>query len=270
MINIEIMRLKPTKKGAILMAFIALVIGCLIGTLPGTQSQYASAEQDRHVLYFDKSKDIGVSLSENEFWNEHRTDGLKFTFEEFQNRKGLVNEKSVMISNAEGKDDCYLRVCMRIVDKDGNPIDPDGEDSRASKIVSYLWYDKAQNGVQAIPVQSDLGRNDVSFSRDQLNTLLSAGKIDRTFNSADFKAPTYNTELHAYVFNYNRLFQKNAQTTLFNRVVYPTDIDASDWDAVQGEYYIVVWAQAIQSEGFSDADSALSKLSNEYVPTELG
>ena len=276
-INIEIMRLKPKKKTAVFMAILALIIGCLVTSLPGAQAQYASAEQDRHVLYFDKEEiDIGVTLTENSFWNNNK-DGLQFKYEDYEKGKGLIKTKSPIIVNPKDKGNCYMRVCLRIVAKndDGttSPLEPT-TDVRAEQILSNLWYDKSGEAEEVqhyLTPNNATGRNSysTSVSKERLQELLDEGSIDHYCNTADFEEPVYNETMKAYVFNYKGLFKKDSQTTLFNRVVYPTDMSQQDWQAVQGEYYIIVWAQAIQAVGFDDADSALSHLSDEYVPTTL-
>ena len=135
-INIEIMRLKPTKKTAIVMAILALIIGCLIAGLPGAQAQYAENDADRHVLYFDKTNDVGLSITENAFWNNNK-DGLEFQLADFEANKGLLKEKEPIISNTSG--DCYMRACVRVVDSNGEPMSADA----MYKILSNLWYDSA-------------------------------------------------------------------------------------------------------------------------------
>ena len=253
------MRLKPTKKGAILMAFLALVIGCIIGSLPGAQAQYAQAEQDRHVLYFNANDDIAVSLTENEFWINNKK-GLKFEYADFESGKGLVNEKEPTIANE--KADCYMRACVRVVDDLGRPMEPTS--GMLSVIMNNLWYDTTGTN---IPVVDAIGTG--SYSKAQLEKLESAGAINHYCNTAAFDGPVWNDNMKAFTFNYKTKFTKGSTTKLFNRVIYPTDMTMTEWDQIQDEYYIVVWAQAIQAEGFTDASSALENLSDAYVPTTL-
>ena len=88
-------------------------------------------------------------------------------------------------------------------------------------------------------------------------------------NTSLFSAGAWNEKMQAYTFNYKTKFKSGTSASLFNRVVYPTDMTNADWQAIQGEFYIVVWAQAIQSEGFTNAESALANLSDAYVPTNI-
>ena len=199
-----------------------------------------------------------MSITENAFWINNKQ-GLEFKYADYEGKKGLVNEKTPIIKNE--KNDCYMRACIRIVDEDGNPVT---NESRLEKILGNIWFDTTGEN---IPVKDAMGTS--SYTKKQLQKMQGAGAIDATYNTSCFEEGVWNDGLKAYTFNYKGIFPKEATATLFNRVVYPTDMNNDDWMAVQGEYYIVVWAQAIQATGFNDAESALANLCNAYVPTDV-
>lgn len=268
------------------MAFVALIIGCIIGALPGAQAQYASAEQDRHVLYFDKTTtSVGVTLTENGYWSlidGNANEGLEFKANDYSlNKTGMIKTKEPIISNPTSNSNCYMRVCLRIIDGDGNPIEPEGSGGKAEGIFANIWYDTTGSDSTGTATRDDHYLTDNNAPNDaegksfyangvtkaELQELKDAGSINQYCNTSAFEDPLYNSEMKAYVFNYKGIFTSGKQVSLFNRVVYPSDMTQQDWQNIQGEYYIVVWAQAIQVKGFSSASDALSHLSNEYVPT---
>ena len=254
-INIEIMRLKPTKKTAIVMAFLALVIGCLITALPGTEAQYAQADQDRHVFYFDKNNDVEVSLSEEQWSFKYGEEGLNYT-------TGATAEKDPVFKNEKG--DCYMRACVRITDKFGNPLNPSRDNEKMKNILNTLWYDP-DAGTENEHISLEEGKE---LAKYDLRVLKEEGTCDQICNRTAFEEPVYNEEMQAYTMNMKELFKSGESVSLFNRVVIPYDLDELEVQHM-GDYYVVVWAQAIQSKGFSDANTALSYLSNDYVKTEI-
>ena len=261
-INIEIMRLRPTKKTAIVMAFLALIIGCLVTSLPGTQAQYASAEQDRHVFTFADDLEVGVEVVEDQWAINFGEKGMEVNL-------GDVAVKDPVITNT--KNDCYMRACVRIVDKDGNPITK-GEsiNSQLQTILRTIWYDPAGDAagdVEGTTSASVINVNK-SYSQWDLMNWEETGKATQFCNTTDFEQPVFNEEMKAYTMNYKGVFKAGDKVTLFNRIVIPSDLDRVVFQSVR-DYYIVVWCQAIQTYGFDDAESALSNLSNAYIPTQI-
>ena len=253
-INIEILRLKQEHKYAILLAFIALLFGAFLITLPGAAAQYASAETDRHVFVFDEADNVGISITENQWWIDNRKDGLTY-------KAGTVNFKEPKIKNTAG--DCYMRAIVRITDDKGNPLDPESRSQKAKMdlVMRTLWSDSTG---------SNISLND-TYTKQDLENKEVVGLIHNACDNSLFEDPVYNDQLKAYVMNYKAnkgIFKSGEEVTLFNRVVIPTDYEDIEIQHM-GKYYVVVWAQAIQSKGFSDATSALERLSNAYVATDL-
>lgn len=260
-INIEIMRLKPTKKTAIVMAFLALVIGCMITALPGAQAQYASAEQDRHVFTFADNLEVGVDLSEDQW-------AIKYGDEGFELESGKTIVKDPVITNT--KNDCYMRACIRITDEEGNPVEGDNMKYYLNTIKRTIWYDPAGDDagdVEGNTTASVLNVNK-KYSKYELRQLEESGEAMVFCNTNSFEEAVYNEEMKAYTMDYKGVFKAGSKVTLFNRIVIPTDMSSSSI-ATMKNYYVVVWAQAIQTAGFEDATSALEKLSNNYVPTKI-
>ena len=262
-INIEIMRLKPTKKTAILMAFLALVIGCLVTSLPGTQAQYASAEQDRHVFTFADDLEVGVEVVEDQWTTKFGEEGMEFEV-------GKVAVKDPVIVNT-AKHDCYMRACVRVVDKDGNPVTgAPGASTQIDTILNTIWYDQAADEAGDVEGTTSASVINVNkkYSRIELLQWEENGSAIQFCNTNAFEEPVYNEEMKAYTMNYKGVFKADSQVTLFNRIVIPSDLDRLTLQTIN-DYYIVVWCQAIQTYGFDNAKSALSKLSDAYVPTQI-
>ena len=260
-INIEIMRLKPTKKTAIVMAFFALIIGCMITALPGTEAKYASAEQDRHVFTFRQDLEVGVEVTEEQW-------AIKFGDEGFNVSSGKTIVKDPVITNT--KNDCYMRACIRITDEDGNPISVEQSASLVNGILGTIWYDPAGDAAGDAEGTSSASALNVnkSYSSSNLREMSEAGTAMAVCNKNKFEDPVYNEEMQAFTMNYKGVFKAEDKVTLFNRIVISSDSETAKLQA-RGTYYIVVWPQAIQTAGFTDSDAALKKLSNNYVPTQI-
>ena len=252
------MRLKPTKKTAIVMAFITLIIGCLVTSLPGAQAQYATAQQDRHVFTFADDLEVGVDVTEEQWAINFGEKGMKV-------EAGKVAVKDPVITNT--KNDCYMRACVRIVDQNGDPLSPVYQQSQLTTILRSIWYDPSEDtdGTSS----SAIINVNKTYSNYDLMEFEEQGTATQFCNTTKFEDPVYNEEMQAYTMNYKGVFKSGAKVTLFNRIVFPSDLEKIEVQTLPDYYYVVVWCQAIQTYGFSDADTALSKLSNEYVPTEL-
>ena len=250
-INIEILRLKQEHKYAILLAFIALLFGAFLITLPGAAAQYASAETDRHVFVFDEADNVGISITENQWWIDNRKDGLTY-------KAGTVNFKEPKIKNTAG--DCYMRAIVRITDEQGNALDPShpSDKARMEMIMRTLWND---------PLGSTIDLNS-TYTKEDIENLEKASLIHNACDNAYFEDPVYNDQLKAYTMDYKGIFKKDSTVTLFNRVVIPSDLERIEYQHM-GDYYVVIWAQAIQTKGFNDKNTALGMLSDAFVETDL-
>ncbi len=252
-INIEVLRLRRLKHTALLMAILALLLACLMVAMPGTQAQYASSQQDRHVLSFGETNSVGVSVTENEWWIANKEKGLFYV-------SGTVNVKEPTIENTAG--DCYMRAMIRIVDRDGKVLNPTSNSERVNLIMGTLWSD---------PAGTNITTQGATFTTTQLQAMENNGDIHANCDSANFDEPVWNANMQAFTINYKAddgVFKAGDKVTLFNRVVIPADYGAEK-TALMGEYYVVIWAQAIQKAGFNDATSALEKLSDNYVPSTI-
>lgn len=251
-INIEILRLKRTKKTALLMIICALILALLVIYTPSTQAQYASAEKDRHVFVFNEVDSVGITVTENQWWIENRKEGLKYV-------PGTTKLTEPLITNTAG--DCYMRAIIRITDAEGKPLNPEDNDNRLNLIKGTIWSD---------PDGRDIALESV-YSRDDLQRMQSAGKIHAVCDDGFFDDPVWNPTMKAYTMDYkanNGIFIAGNSVKLFNRIVVPKDL-SNEENYLMDEYYVVVWAQAIQKGTFSNYKEALSKLSNDYVQTQL-
>ncbi len=246
-LNIEVIKQHKLKHTALLLAICALLLACLIGALPNTRAQYTTSDQDSHVFVFSKDQDVRVGLTEQGWTTKSGLD-LK---------PGDVRIKQPAIQNLA--DNCYMRVNMRITDKFGNTLTPKSnqDKKRLDLILSTIYFDASDT----VDVNSRLTTGDIEAKTN-------SGDLNLNCNSADFSGPDWNPEMQAYNFNYTKLFTKGSSATLFNRVIIPTDFTNADM-ALMDEYYINIWVQAIQPEGFTSVEDALSHLSNDNVPNNI-
>lgn len=236
-VNIEVLRLRKVQHTALILAVCALAIACMMMAMPGTQAQYASADNGRHVFVFSDTNDVAISVTET--WNP--SDGLGL-------RSGSTIVKQPVVKNQKG--DVYMRGIIRISDESGRVLDPATDADRIALIMGTLYVDP-QGVINA----------GSSYSKSALAALSVSGVSDLNGASA-FDAPQWNQTMQAYTINYKTLFAKDQSASMFDKVVVPSDYSVADI-MLMGKYTITVWAQAIQSAGFSDVSSALNALSND-------
>lgn len=245
--NIEILRQQKQRHTAAFVAVCTLVLVLCLGALPGTQAQYAAADDDTHVFVFTADKDVQVSLSET--WNAES--GLNLT-------PGSTVVKRPSVQNERG--DCYMRVLMRVVDAAGNTITPESDSERLNFILGAIWADP--EGVL---------QDGSAYDTSMLAAKAGQG-VNNIYNAREFAAGEWNAELEAYTFAYsnqetNNIFKAGAKATIFDHIVIPANYSAADITTM-GEYSLVIWAQAIQAEGFESERAAMDALSNSYRATE--
>ena len=137
----------------------------------------------------------------------------------------------------------YMRVVVELLDKaTGDRIT---DDERAEMILSMIVY-----GEDALTSSSGYTASQIA----EFSTVNSAFTQDADRSSRGL-----------YYYNYtanNGLMATGATATLFNYVLVPSDWEQDDLDTV-GDFDIVVTAQAIQSEGMTDASTAFATLDDE-------
>ena len=245
-LNIEVLRLVKTKRTALVLAICALAFACLLTAMPGSQAKYASADSGRHVFVFSDTNDVAISVTET--WSELDGKGL---------RSGSTVVKQPVIKNQ--KSDVYMRAIIRITDGtsedvSGKVLDPQTDARRISLILGTLYSDP--NG------SLNAGS---SYSRHQLDSLDGVKDI---YNMTAFNAPVYNEQMQAYTLDYKGKFANGASVALFDKVAVPSDYTVEEVK-LMGDYTITVWAQAIQTKGFSNAEDALNALSDKYSAYEI-
>ncbi len=243
-VNIEVLRLRKVQHTALILAVCALAIACMVMSMPSTQAQYASADNGRHVFVFSDTNDVAISVTET--WNP--ADGLGL-------RSGSTLVKQPVIKNQKG--DVYMRGIIRVSDESGRVLDPVADSERIKLIMDTLYVDP----------QGSIDTSS-SYSKAALAALSSSGVSD-LYSSTLFESPKWNPTMQAYTIDYKTLFAKDQSVSMFDKVVIPSDYSVADLN-LMGKYTVTVWAQAIQSAGFSDATTALEALSNQNPsPTEL-
>ncbi len=241
-LNIEVTRLARTRHTALLCAVCALALFLSIGALPSTLALYSAVDEDRHVLVFEESGDVNVSLTEQLF-DENAALGLS---------AGSTIVKDPVLKNNKG--DAYARVFMQIRDTaTGAVLDPgvEADALRLEKILGAIWSDpqgKLEPGT--------------AYSKAEIEAMEG---VEPVYNSASFKeaAVPFNETAQAYVIEHDGVLRSGESASLFDRICIPADYSSGEV-ALMGDYSIVLWGQAIQVDGFADQASALAALSDEF------
>lgn len=146
--------------------------------------------------------------------------------------------------------DSYMRVVMNVIDKDSGEVITDTE--RLNLILQTIRYD-----------------NSYDAEGDPATTGINPSEKYKLADLADY--PTVNTDFTldnakstagTYCYNYNEILKEGETAVLFTNVVIPTDWDQDELE-VLGQYKIEVYAQAIQTDNFADADEAFAALDAE-------
>lgn len=241
------------KTPEILLVFLSVVLVIVIAT-GGTIAYFSGQDEVKNTLTIGK---ISVALDEPK-WNPE--DGLDI-------RPGKVADKDPTVTAVEG--DSYMRVKMEIVDGDGNLLT---DASRIGLVLQTIWYEKQAGSIS----------NDGKYTTDNLNTLVTSGKISAEYNNTDFRFAGIETgkpavRYYNYISN-SGIFQKGTVIQLFNKIVIPTSWHNTEIFVLDGDefvstpdgkvevtakgtgYKIVLTGEAIQSAEMENADSAFSAL----------
>ena len=169
----------------------------------------------------------------------------------------------------------YMRVIMTVIDNEKTIANPEYVDAKTTPnveptipnpnygkaitdkarldlILDTIYYDDTYN-VSANPATQKL----VEGNKYDLKTL-----ADYPTVNGDFTLNTDKSTDGTYYYNYNKIFNQGDKVVLFTNIVIPTDWNQSQLD-VMGKYQIEVYAQAIQSDNFANADEAFAALDAE-------
>ena len=243
--DIEVLRMRKPKHTATLLAVCALALAFLVGVLPGTRAQYATSDQDTHNFVLSENKDVRVALEEPS-WTAFSGIGVS---------AGTTTAKDPIVKNEKAKGNgCYFRVNLRIVDEEGNTLDPSVDKARVQLILQTLWSDP-----------SNLIDTTKAYTMSEIKSL--AG-VNQEYNEKAFKAPVWNEKMKAWCINYDGILDGGESVHLFDKMVIPADY-TNEEITLMGNYYVNLWVQAIQSDGFASADEALAQLSEENVKNDI-
>ena len=273
-LDVEVLRLHKNRHVAIILAILVLLLALLFMALPGTQATYGAKKTGSHIFVLTQDQDVKVSISENNWWIDKGLDVLP----------GTTLDKNPTVQN--NASDCYMRVNMRIIDKEtkegdvttSKTLDPTNESDKArlEAILNLLYYDTAastqgttKNLIEGTP-----------YSNTALAALKSSGQIESIYNHTLFEPEGegtgieegWNSEMKAYSFDYkngtDNIFKKGSEAQFFSTLLLPSDLSNSELYDL-GDFYINVWVQAIQTEGFSSSEEAIATLSNAEVYNSL-
>jgi hypothetical protein len=248
-LNIEVLRMKKTKRTATMLAVCALALAFLVGMLPATHATYKNSDQDSHVFVFSESKDVKVALQEPS-WTAFSGIGVT---------AGTTVAKDPIVKNVKDKGNgCYFRVNLRIVDQDGKTLDPATNSARVNLILQTLWSDP-ENMIDTTK----------SYSLSELKLL---SGVNQDYNQNKFDALKWNDTMHAWTIDYkgtdgNGVLDGQEEVHVFDKMVIPSDY-TNEEITLMGNYYVNMWVQAIQTDGFK-RDEALAQLSNENVDNDI-
>lgn len=277
-LDIEILRLRRNKHAALAMALCSLALMLFFSALPGTQATYGGSKNGSHIFVLSQDQNVGVTLTEDAWQID---DGINLL-------PGQTRDKNPIVQNDAS--DCYMRINMRITDKEiGNAsgggksetLDPTSSaevKERVAKILQMIWYDVDDGYILE-------GNGYSTTDLKNMEKLKAALPIFNTdcfepqpefANADDVTLNGWNDEMKAWSFVYktsdkddtSNIFRKGASARFFNKIVYPTDYGNEDVKIV-GDFYINVWVQAIQTEGFDSREAAMAELSNNNVENDL-
>lgn len=149
--------------------------------------------------------------------------------------------------------DSYMRVYVTIVD------DNDGDDQgkvivdteRLALIYQTIYYDSV--------FRSSTGKGEIdtttSYSLEELNGLAT----DNGVNLNSFTKDINRSEPGKDCYTYNNLFKAGEKANLFTHIIVPTDWDQTEMKKL-GKYKVVIYAQAIQAQGFANSTEAFKAL----------
>lgn len=169
----------------------------------------------------------------------------------------------------------YMRVIMTVIDNEKTIANPDYVDAtttpdveptipnpnygkaitdkaRLDLILDTVYFDDTYD-VSANPATQNL----VEGNKYDLKTLENYPTVND-----DFTLNTDKSTDGTYYYNYNKIFNQGDKVVLFTNIVIPTDWNTTQLD-VMGKYQIEVYAQAIQSDNFANADEAFAALDAE-------
>ena len=270
-LDVEVLRLHKNRHVAIILAVLVLLLALLFMALPGTQATYGAKKTGSHIFVLTQDQDVKVSISENNWWIDKGLDVLP----------GTTLDKNPTVQN--NASDCYMRVNMRIIDKEAEEgdgktsktLDPTAEEDKArlEAILNLLYYDTAKDANKSLV-------EGTPYSNTALAALKSSGKIESIYNHTLFKPEGegtgieegWNSEMKAYSFDYkngsDNIFKKGSEAQFFSTLLLPSDLSNSELYDL-GDFYINVWVQAIQTEGFSSSEEAIATLSDAEVYNSL-
>lgn len=146
--------------------------------------------------------------------------------------------------------DSYMRVVMSVIDKESGEIITDP--GRLNLILQTIRYDDTYDA-DADPATQNI----VPGEKYAYDAIKDYDTVNPKFIFDNNKSTD-----GTYCYNYDGILKEGETAVLFTNIVIPTDWDQDDLN-VLGQYKIQVYAQAIQTDNFADADEAFAALDAE-------
>lgn len=187
--------------------------------------------------------DLKIDLTEPNWDNEN--DGKNLVPGDTEVKDPTVIEK---------KNNSYMRMIMTIVDNDEKTIK---DTDRLDLILKTVRFDATYD---ATTEPATVGKKLLETSKYSLADLAEFPMV----NSQKFTLDTQKSGEGVYYFNYNTIFEKDEKAVLFTNIVIPTDWGQTELAKV-GNFNINLQAQAIQTDGFTNATEAFAALDAELA-----
>lgn len=161
--------------------------------------------------------------------------------------------KDPTVSDLEGNN--YVRLVVEFYDVDTNNLIT--KVNRINKIKDLMYYDVSYD-VNNNPVTRNL-ISDSTYSKTDLNSLVSSSKIKKLYNDSDFVFDDKRSTDNKLVFNYKNILHEGEKKVLFTNLVIPTEFTAEDLNLL-GNFKLKIHAEAIQSANVGSSEEAFEAL----------
>lgn len=199
--------------------------------------------------------DLDIGLKEAD-WDPEGNDGKNMY-------PGYTVYKNPTVKNItsdnNGKEPCYVRMYVDILDSQGVPV---GDSQALNLIYKTIYFDKSFSGGYDKKEGSATG-----LIQDRIPGYSLAYLASYPMVNPHWVKDTARSTASRLVFNYmgengDGILSNGEESTLFTNIVIPTDWNQTEMQKV-GNYQLKVTAQAIQSKGFSTQSEAYRMLDEE-------
>lgn len=183
--------------------------------------------------------------------------------------------KDPTVTATEGNS--YMRLKVEILDKSGAALtgtDDVTVEQQVEKILKTVYYDTSYNA-DGNPVTSNILK-DTKYSEAALAQKVTEGTVKNLYNDESFSLDSSRSTTTVLYFNYiddDNIFSTDDadKAVLFTNIVIPSNWDKPDVaviDPTGKGYQFKITVQAIQTEGFANADEAFTALDEQLATND--